>query len=355
MEKRREVLLTGIKPTGTPHIGNYFGAIKPAIEMANSGEYDSKYFIADYHALTTVQDAKKLKQFNQEIASTWLACGLNPENTTLYRQSDVPETFELSTILHNVTPKRLMNLSHAYKAQVQANQQQGKDNDTEVNMGLYNYPILMAADIMLMNSNKVPVGQDQRQHIEIAQDIGQYFNNKFGKTLVIPQALIDEQVATIPGLDGRKMSKSYGNIIPLFGTEKELEKLLKGIKTDSSLPHEPKPLDSSVFQMYQLFATPEQIAEMTERFKSGIGWGDAKKELFATANGVLTPLRDKYNHLMANPDQVEDILQDGAKKARIVASETVDRVREAIGVAPKKLFKVGFDATTKTDKEAGKC
>ena len=343
MDKRKEVLLTGVKPTGVPHIGNYFGAIKPAIDMANSGEYDSNLFIADYHALTTVQDPKKLRQYNHEIASTWLAAGLDPEMTRLYRQSDVPETFELSTILHNVTPKGLMNRAHAYKAMAQANNENGQDTDAGVNMGLYNYPILMAADIMLMNANKVPVGQDQKQHIEIAQDIGKSFNSKFKKCLVIPQPLIGEEIGVIPGLDGRKMSKSYGNQIPLFGNEKELANLVKKIKTDSSLPHEPKPLDSSLFEMYKLFATPEQLAEMQYRFENGIGWGDVKKEVAATMNEYLGPMRERFDYLMANPGEVEEILQDGASRARVIASETVDRVREAVGVPARKLYQGGIE------------
>ncbi len=326
-----KVILTGIKPTGIPHLGNYFGAIKPAIEMSKSGEYDAYFFIADYHALTTVQDAKALNYGILDLACTWLACGLDPNKITLYKQSDIPETFELSTILTNVTPKGLMNRAHAYKAMVEKNQENGEDDDANVNMGLYSYPILMTADILLFNTKYVPVGLDQKQHVEIARDIAGYFNHKFGKTLVVPEEIVSEKVATIPGLDGRKMSKSYGNVIPLFCDENTLKKLINRIVTDSTAPDEPKSTDSFIFKLYELFATEEESNEMKSKFEKGISWGEAKKILFEKANEYISPMREKYNYYMAHPEIVKEILNSGAKKARPIAKETIARVRKAIG------------------------
>ena len=244
----KQVVLTGIKPTGTPHIGNYLGAIKQAIEMSENSEYDNFYFIADYHALNSLKTKEDLQQFYRELACTWLACGLNPEKVMFYRQSQVPETTELCWILMNVTPKGLMDRAHAYKACTQANKERGVDPDDGINMGLYNYPILMAADILLFNTKFVPVGKDQKQHVEMARDIAKYFNKKYGYTLVVPQERIQEQTATLVGLDGRKMSKSYGNQIPLFCDEQKLKKLISSIKTDSSLPNEPKSTDCTIFE-----------------------------------------------------------------------------------------------------------
>lgn len=316
-------VLTGIKPTGIPHIANYFGAIKPALDAATS-QGKSFFFIADYHALTTVKNPADLKQYIKEIVCAWLACGLDPNKTVFYRQSDVPETFELSTILNNITPKGLMDRAHAYKAALQ--------EGSTVNIGLYTYPILMAADILLFDSNYVPVGQDQKQHIEIAADIANSFNAIYGKVLTVPEGLIRKEVATIPGLDGQKMSKSYGNIIPLFASPDELLKCIKRIITDSSAPTDPKPTDHLIFRLYELCASKEKIAAFKIRFNQGIGWGDAKKELFNELNAYIEPMREKYHHLIGNYTEVEKILHDGACKARKVASETMNRVRKAIGI-----------------------
>ena len=328
----KQVVLTGIKPTGTPHIGNYFGAIKQAIEMSHNTEYDNFYFIADYHALNSLKNSDDMKKYYKELACTWLACGLNPEKVMFYRQSQIPETLELCWILMNVTPKGLMDRAHAYKACVQANIENGKDADDGVNMGLYNYPILMAADILLFNTKFVPVGADQKQHVEMARDIAKYFNKKYGYTLVVPQERIQEKTATLVGLDGRKMSKSYGNQIPLFCNEETLKKLISSIKTDSSLPNEPKSTDCTVFEYIKLFGTDEKVAEMEKRFAEGISWADAKKELFEIVNTYLSPMRDKYNRFMDNFEDVEILLKKGEEKARVIAKETLARVRKAVGV-----------------------
>ncbi len=328
----KNIILTGIKPTGTPHIGNYFGAIKPALELVNNENNICYFFIADYHALTTVETREELKAHTLEVASTWLACGLDPNKVVFYKQSDIKETFELSTILTNVTPKGLMNRAHAYKAKCEQNSISQTDIDDGVNMGLYNYPILMAADILLFNTNLVPVGLDQKQHIEIARDICTYFNNKFKKCLTMPDGLITENVATILGLDGRKMSKSYNNIIPLFCTENELKKIIMRIVTDSSLPSEPKGTDNTIFNLYKLFATKEQTEAFKQKLARGIGWGEAKNDLFELINSYIKPMREKYNYYMTNPQIVNNILQDGANKARQISKETIKRVRTAIGV-----------------------
>ena len=328
----KQVVLTGIKPTGTPHIGNYFGAIKQAIELSENLENDNFYFIADYHALNSLKTKDDMQKYFKELACTWLACGLNPEKVMFYRQSQVPESTELCWILMNVTPKGLMDRAHAYKACVQANEELGKDADDGVNMGLYNYPILMAADILLFNTKLVPVGLDQKQHVEMARDIAKYFNKKYGYTLVVPQEKIQEKTATLVGLDGRKMSKSYGNQIPLFCDEKTLKKLISGIKTDSSLPTEPKPLDSTIFEYIKIFGTEEQIKTMEQKFNTGISWAEAKQSLFDIMNGYLLPMREKYNYYMEHFDEVLKLLEKGEEKARVIARETIERVKKAVGV-----------------------
>lgn len=329
----KKVVLTGVKPTGTPHIANYFAAIKPAIEMAEKTAADSYFFIADYHALTTVKSGKDLSQQIKEIACTWIACGLDPKNTVFYRQSDVPEIFELAVILNNVTPKGLLNRAHAYKAAVANNTESGRDIDYDVNMGLYCYPVLMAADIILFDTDIVPVGQDQKQHVEIAADIVKAFNAVYGQILKVPQPQIKKDVAIIPGLDGQKMSKSYGNVIPLFASESELKKCIMRIVTDSSLPTDPKPLDSLIFQLYKLAADDAKTEAFGQHFKKGIGWGEAKTQLFNELNSYLIPLRERYNYLMNNYSEVEKMLEGGARKARERAQDTLVRVRKAIGVS----------------------
>lgn len=328
----KQVILTGIKPTGTPHIGNYFGVMKKSVELSNSTEFDRFYFIADYHALNSLKNKDDLPKYTKELACIWLACGLNTDNCLFYRQSQIPEVTELCWILMNVTPKGLMDRAHAYKAVVQANNELGRDADDGINMGLYNYPILMAADILLFNSKYVPVGKDQKQHVEMARDIAKYFNKKYGYTLVVPTEMIEENTATIPGLDGRKMSKSYGNQLPIFATEAELKKYISSIKTDSSLPTEPKSTDCTLFDFIKLFGTKEKIQEMEEKFNRGISWAEAKAELFEMANNYLKPMREKYNYYMEHYDEVEEIFKKSEQKARAIAKETLARVRKAICV-----------------------
>lgn len=327
-----KIALTGIKPTGTPHIGNYFGAIKPAIDLINKEEFDGYYFIADYHALNFMKNKEELILHTKEIACTWLACGLDPKRVVLYKQSLVPEVTELNWLLNNVTSKGLMNRAHAYKALVEKSLENGGDPDALVNMGLYCYPILMAADILLFNTKFVPVGIDQKQHVEMARDIAKAFNKFYGYTFVVPTEYIQEETATIPGLDGRKMSKSYGNQIPLFCDEATLKKLISSIKTDSSLPTEPKSTHCAVFDFYKLFASKEQVEAFAEKFAKGISWADAKKELFEVANNFLSPMREKYNYYMSHYGEVEKILEEGSKKARVIAKETVVRARKAVGL-----------------------
>jgi tryptophanyl-tRNA synthetase len=331
-------ILTGIKPTGTPHVGNYLGAIRPALRLADDPQLEACYFIADYHALTTVHDRAALDRLIHEVAATWLACGLSAERTMFYRQSDVPEIFELAWILACFTSKGWMNKAHAYKARVAEAEAAGEaDVDAGVSMGLYEYPVLMAADILAFDTHVVPVGKDQVQHIEIARDIAQRLNHVFGEELlVLPEASVEADVATIPGLDGRKMSKSYDNTIPLFAPPKQLKKIIGRMVTDSSPPETPKDPDTStIFQLYRLLARPEEIAALRERYAAGIGWGDAKAELFRVMDEQVAPARARYDELMT-PDgraQVDALLADGARRARGLAGATLTRVRKAIGIA----------------------
>ncbi len=329
MKKR---ILTGIKPTGYAHLGNYFGAIKPAIELSKNPEFDCFYFIADNHALNTLSSAQEMKDFTYNIACTWLACGLDPEKIVFYRQTDVPEVFHLSWILSNVTPKGLMNRAHAYKAKTEENIKNGDDVDSGINMGLYNYPILMAADILLFGSNLVPVGLDQKQHIEIARDIAENFNKKYGKTFVVPEEYIEKNTCTLVGLDGRKMSKSYNNQIGLFTDEKTLQKSINKIVTDSNLPGEPKDPNCTLATIYKIFASNEEYQQFVKDLQNGLGWGDAKKQLFEVANKVISPMREKFNYFMAHKEEVDKILNEGAIKARKVAQEYYQKVLKSIGV-----------------------
>lgn len=328
----KEIVLTGIKPTGKVHVGNYIAAIKPALQMAKVSDCTALFFIADYHGLTFIQDKEEFNNLSYGIAATWLAMGLDPERVIFYRQSDVPEIFELNWILSCLTPKGLMNRAHAYKAILDKNEQLGVDMDSGVNMGLYTYPILMAADILLFQSDKVPVGKDQIQHVEIARDIAEGFNRNFGDTFKLPKYVVDEYTAVIPGLDGRKMSKSYNNTIPLFESTEEFKKLINKMKTDSTPPNEPKDPDTSnVFLLYKEFATPEQIQELRNKYLNGISWGEAKQELFQVMNDYLEEPRKKYNELMAEPDQIDHILFEGAKKARAMAAPFLEKVKTKIG------------------------
>jgi tryptophanyl-tRNA synthetase len=328
----KKISLTGIQATGELHIGNYFGAIKPALRLAE--EYDARYFIADYHSLNSVKNPKELNNNIRQVAAGWLAAGLDPEKVIFYRQSSIPEVFELTIIIMASTAKGLLNRAHAYKAAVQANTEKDNDPDAGINMGLFTYPALMAADIILFDSDVVPVGEDQMQHIEIAQDIAQAFNANYGKVLKVPQAAIQEEVAVLPGLDGRKMSKSYGNTIPLFASEKELHKAILRIITNSQVVADKKDPDTSqIYAYYKLFATPDEQAALASRLRAGgIGWGDAKEELFRVANRELAPKRQKYDELMANPKVLDEILAKGAERARPIAAATVKRARKAAGI-----------------------
>ena len=332
MEKKK-VSLTGIKPTGELHIGNYFGAIKPALELAK--EYDARYFIADYHGLNTMKDPAELQSTIKHVAAGWLASGLDPDKVIFYRQSAVPEVFELATILMSFTSKGLMNRAHAYKAAVQDNNEKGSDPDSGINMGLFTYPVLMAADIILFDSDVVPVGKDQVQHIEMAQDIAQSVNANYNKpVLKVPAAAVQETVAVVPGLDGRKMSKSYGNTIPLFVSEKTLRKTIMRIVTNSQAVEEPKdPESSQIFLLYKLFANTDEQAALAARYRAGgMGWGEAKEELFRAVNRELTPIREKFEAIMADIPALDKILEQGAEKARPIASATVKRLRKAAGI-----------------------
>jgi len=328
MEK---IALTGIKPTGTPHVGNYLGAILPALELAKN--YRAFYFIADYHALTTVRDGQQLEDLTYEVAATWLALGLDHEKVTFFRQSDVPELFELQWILACYTPKGLLNRAHAYKAATDQNAESGKDLDFGINAGLFNYPVLMASDILMFATNIVPVGLDQKQHIEIARDIAENFNNTFGDILTLPEGLIQEDLMTIPGIDGRKMSKNYNNTLPLFFSPKKLRKRVMQIQTDSKTVEEPKnPDECNIFAIYRRFATPEQIAHMRTRYeKGGLGYGTAKQELFELLEASFGQKREKYDALMANKAELDKILLAGAQKARAVSIPMLNKVRKAIG------------------------
>lgn len=332
----KKVVLTGIKPTGMPHLGNYLGAIRPALEMAAADDAEARFFIADYHSLNTVRDAATLRSYIYEVAAVWLAAGLDPAKTLIYKQSDVPETFELTTILMAFTAKGLMNRAHAYKAAVDVNREKAQSEDHQINMGLYTYPVLMAADILLFDTDQVPVGKDQVQHVEMAQDIAGVINHNYkAELLKIPQAITNEQLMTIPGLDGRKMSKSYDNHIPLFIPEKQLRKTIMKIVTNSQGVEEPKdPETCNVFALYKLFADEAEQAALAKRYRAGgLGWGHAKQELFEKLNSVIAPMREKYDALMADTSQIDAVLADGAERARDVAAGTIARLRKAIGVS----------------------
>ena len=326
-------VLTGITTTGAPHLGNYVGAIRPAIAASQDPEVDAYLFLADYHALIKNQNPDEVAQSSREIAATWLALGLDPENTYFYRQSDIPEITELSWVLTCSAAKGLMNRAHAYKAAVQANEESGEDPDFGITMGLFSYPILMAADILIFNAHQVPVGRDQIQHVEMARDIAQRFNHHYGETFTLPEAVVDDHVAVLQGLDGRKMSKSYGNTIPLFGTPKQLQKAINKIKTNLLEPGEAKdPDDSTVFQVWCAFAGEAEREHMRQAFADGIAWGEAKKQLFDRVNDELAPAREIYDRLMVNPEEVEAILRQGAERLRPQSAALLEKVRHAVGL-----------------------
>jgi len=336
MSKQKERILTGITTTGTPHLGNYVGAIRPAINASKNQDNEAFYFMADFHALIKSQDPEAVHQSSMEIAATWLALGLDTENATFYRQSDIPEIPQLTWILNCVCAKGLLNRAHAYKGAVDANVAEGEDPDKAVTMGLFSYPVLMAADILMFGAKKVPVGRDQIQHIEMARDMGQRFNHIYAKKeplFILPEAMVDDNVALLQGLDGRKMSKSYGNTIPLFLPEKKLQKSINKIVTNLQEPGEPKDTETSaVFQIYQAFANAEQTAEMRQAYADGIGWGDAKKRLFNLINEEIGEARERYNDLLSRPADIEDILQQGAQKARAISVPMLEKVRDAVGL-----------------------
>ena len=333
MSKRR--VLTGITTTGTPHLGNYVGAIRPAVEASVLDDVDAYLFLADYHALIKCQDPDMVAASSRQIAATWLASGLDPDKAHFYRQSDIPEITELSWILTCNAAKGLMNRAHAYKAMVQQNEEAGEDPDFAVTMGLFSYPVLMAADILIFNAHDVPVGRDQIQHVEMARDIAQRFNHNFRPVFTLPQAVVDDNVAVLQGLDGRKMSKSYGNTIPLFDTPKKLQKAINKIKTNLLEPGEPKdPDDSTVFQVWAAFADESQRLQMRDAFEHGIAWGEAKKQLFELIDEKLREPRENYQRLMAAPEQLEEILQAGAERVRPQGVELLAEVRDAVGLRP---------------------
>ncbi len=335
-------VLTGIKPTGTLHLGNYVGAIRPAIESIKNSDDEAFFFLADYHGIIGCHDPAVIHESTKSIAATWLACGLDPERVTFYRQSDVPEIPELAWILNCSCAKGLMNRAHAYKASVDVNVANSVDADQGVTMGLFGYPVLMAADILMFNATHVPVGRDQIQHIEMARDIAGTFNHRYKPLFTMPTAVVDDATPLLTGLDGRKMSKSYGNTIPLFGdmnpqvsSEKQMHKAIMKIVTNSQLPNEPKdPDDSAIFEIYKAFASAEEVAAMREQFATGIGWGEAKQALFEKINNEIAPFRARYQELMNNPIQLEEILQMGADKARRHSRKQLDKTRRAIGIRP---------------------
>jgi len=337
LEASPKISLTGIKPTGEPHLGNLVGAIWPALRLAD--EYESLYFIADYHALTSIRDPDLIAHYTRSVAATWLAAGLDPDRTVFYRQSDVPEIFELQWALSCMTAKGLMNRAHAYKAARDRNREAGvADLDAGVNMGLYNYPVLMTADILIMESDVVPVGRDQVQHVEYAADIAGAFNAVYGSQyrLKIPKALIPdtESGQALPGTDGRKMSKSYGNTLPLFAPEAELRKLIRRIPTDSTPVEAPKdPDSSSVFRVLEYLAEPEVASSTRARLEAGgLGWGELKDQLFAVINERIGGLRERYGELMEPGSELDGLLESGAEKARKRAQPVLAGTRKAIGI-----------------------
>ena len=327
-------VLTGITTTGTPHLGNYVGAIRPSIEASRDAGVESFFFLADYHALIKCQDPELVRQSTKEIAATWLALGLNTDQALFYRQSDIPEIPELTWILNCNAAKGLMNRAHAYKAAVQANEEAGEDPDFAITMGLFSYPVLMAADILMFNAHQIPVGRDQIQHVEMARDIAGRFNHNFADVFTLPEAVVDDSVAVLQGLDGRKMSKSYNNTIPLFLPEKQLRKHINKIKTNLLEPGDPKdPDDSTVFQVWAAFADEAETARMRTEFENGIAWGEAKKQLFELVNGELAKSRERYDELMNDPGHIESVLKKGAERAREVSAPLMQKVREAVGIS----------------------
>ncbi len=332
----KETILTGITTTGAPHLGNYVGAILPAITASRRDDVKTYYFLADFHSLVKCQDPERVQRSTLEVAATWLAAGLDTEQSIFYRQSDIPEITELTWILTCMTAKGLMNRAHAYKAAVDENlNAQEADPDKGITMGLFCYPILMAADILMFNANKVPVGKDQIQHLEMARDIAARFNYHYGEHFVLPEAVVDETAAVLLGLDGRKMSKSYNNTIPLFTPPDQLRKLILKIKTNSQPPGEPKdPNSCTLFAIYQAFANEHEIIAMRKRYAGGIGWGEMKQTLFEYLNDHLAAPRERYEALLRAPDHIEQVLKEGVTRAREYSVPFLERIRRAVGIRP---------------------
>ncbi len=333
--ENRTRVLTGITTTGTPHLGNYVGAIRPTVQASRDLNNDGFYFLADYHALIKCDEPARIQRSTMEIAASWIAAGLDPEKVTFYRQSDIPEIPELTWLLTCVTGKGLLNRAHAYKAAMDKNHEAGKDTDADVTAGLFMYPVLMGADILMFKAHKVPVGRDQIQHIEMARDMASSFNHLYGEHFVLPEAVVEESVALLPGLDGRKMSKSYDNTIPLFAPSAQLRKLIMGILTDSQAPGEPKATEgSALFQIYQAFASAEETAALAKAYAQGIAWGDAKQMLFERIEREVAPMREKYEALIADPAELDRVLLAGADKARRLATPFIRELRHAVGLRP---------------------
>jgi tryptophanyl-tRNA synthetase len=329
----RTRVLTGITTTGTPHLGNYVGAIRPTVQASRIRQNDGFYFLADYHALIKCGEPARIQRSTLEIAASWIASGLDTEQVTFYRQSDIPEIPELTWLLTCVTGKGLLNRAHAYKAAVDKNNAAGRDPDSDVTAGLFMYPVLMGADILMFKAHKVPVGRDQIQHIEMARDMASSFNHLYGEHFVLPEAVVEESVALLPGLDGRKMSKSYDNTIPLFAPAAQLKKQIAGIVTDSKAPGEPKTTEgSALFQIYQAFASADETAALAQAYADGIGWGDAKQMLFERIDREVAPMREQYQALINNPAQLDKILLAGADKARQLATPFIRELRHAVGL-----------------------
>ena len=347
--------LTGITTTGTPHLGNFVGSVRPSVAASKTPGVESFYFLADYHALIKCEDPERIQRSSLEIAASWLAAGLDPAQVAFYRQSDIPEIPELMWLLTCTTGKGMLNRAHAYKAAQDKNQAAGQGADDGVTAGLFMYPVLMAADILMFKAHKVPVGRDQIQHIEMARDMGASFNHLYGEHFVLPEAAVDEHVATLPGLDGRKMSKSYDNTIALFSSRAQLQKLIGTIVTDSRAPGEAKETEgSALFQIYQAFASASETAALRQQYADGIAWGDAKQVLLDCVDNAIAPMRAKYEELINHPAHIEQTLLAGAERARTVATPFIRELRSAVGLrtlvqvaAPKKAGK-----TSKTSKAA---
>jgi tryptophanyl-tRNA synthetase len=345
-----ERFLTGITTSGTPHLGNYVGSIRPSVGHSLRSGVESFYFLADYHALIKIDEPARIQRSTLEIAASWLAAGLDPQRVVFYRQSDVPEIPELTWFLTCVLGKGVLNRAHAYKAAVDKNMAAGNDPDSDVSAGLFMYPVLMGADILMFNAHKVPVGRDQVQHIEMARDMAHSFNHRYGAHFLPPEAAIEDNVATLPGLDGRKMSKSYDNTIPMFAPREQLKKLIDSIVTDSKGPTEPKAVEgSALFQIFQAFASEDETQSLRQAYADGISWGDAKQVVFERIDQEIAPMRETYQSLMNNPAKIETILLAGAAKARAIATPFMSQLRHAVGL---RSLQAHTDATAKAVKVA---